>query len=160
MSSANECSEAIHQSVAVEERVYRPHQIGGGYLLAQLRTATPVDNHAGQDAVDDVVVLVEVQHRDAGHAPRRTARARVDRVRLLRQMRVRVLLQKHVRTLSRAVVRFVSLRRDDPVPAELLEVDRQRVPTATRFVRVLFAVQADHSTLAMLRFRFHLNLDE
>ena len=56
---------------------------------------------------------------------------------------MRVLLQEHVRTLSRTVVRLVLLRRDDPVPAELLEVNSQRIATAPRLFRRFVAVQTD-----------------
>lgn len=133
--------------------------MGQGFLV--LRAAASVHHHPGQHAVDDVEIRVEVQHRDGRHLPGSTTGARRPlRVRLLDQMRVRVLLQEDVRALAAAVVGLVPLRRDDPVPAELLEVHRQRVPAAADFVGVLFAVQADHALRATVTLLFNFGLDE
>lgn len=112
----------------------------------------PVGHHAGQQAVDDVQVLVEVQHRDggqlAGHAARPRARVRARRlVGQLGQVRVRVLLQEHQRTLAGTIVGRVLPGRDDPVPAELVKVHGQRVPAAPGLRGRLVAVDAQHVAL-------------
>jgi len=99
-----------------------------------LTASAPVHHHAGQQAVNYVEVLVEVQHgyggQLAGSAARTGARVRARLVGELGEVSVRVFLQEHHRTLSRTVVGFVLFGRNDPVPAEVLEVHRQRVPAA------------------------------
>lgn len=117
----------------------------------RLTAAAPVHHHAGQQAEYDVHVLVVVQHGYGGHLPGRATRpgagVLAGGVGHLGEVRVRVLLQEHERTLARTVVGLVLFGGDDPVPAELLEVHRQRVPAAQPFVRVLVAVHADHVAL-------------
>lgn len=68
----------------------------------------------------------------------------------LDEVRVRVLLQRDVRAVAGAVVGLVPLRGDDEVPAELLEVHRQRVAAAERLLHVLVAVQPEHGPLRAL----------
>lgn len=48
-------------------------------------------------------------------------------------------------TFAGAVVGRVALRDDDPVPAELLEVDDERVAAAAALGAVLIAVKVDRS---------------
>jgi len=111
-----------------------------------LRTSAPVHDHARQQAVDNVVVLVEVQHGDGGHLPGAAAgAARPRRVGHVHQVRVRIPLQEHVRALAGAVVGLVPLGRDDEVPAELLEVHGERVAAAARLLRVFVAAQAERA---------------
>lgn len=68
---------------------------------------------------------------------------------MLHEVRVRVLLHEHVLALARAVVSLVALGRDDPVPAESLEVHGERVTAAARLGGVLVAVQAQVTTGAL-----------
>lgn len=74
-------------------------------------------------------------------------------------MRVLVLGQEAQHALAGAVPRLVSLRRDDPVPAKLFKVHRQRVPAAARLVIVLLAVQRKIPLDALLRGVTELDLD-
>lgn len=118
---------------------------------AGLRAAAPVDHHTREVAVDDVELVVEVQHRDGGHLARRAARAGRPRgVRLLDDVRVRVLLEEDVRALAGAVVGLVLLGRDDPVPAELDKVHGERVAAAAPLGRRLVAVEPDGPLRALL----------
>lgn len=111
------------------------------YVEARLATATPVHDHAGEHAVNDVVVHVVVQHRYGGHFAGRTTRPRAE-LGHLHQMRVRVFLEQHWIARARTVVGHVLFRCDYPVPAELLEVDRQRVPATPRLRGRLVACQS------------------
>lgn len=126
-----------------------------------LRAATAVDDHAGQEAVDDVEVGIEVEHGDGGHLaggaawPRSTGGAGH-----VRHVCVRVLLQEHEGTLARAVVGLVLLGRDDPVPPEGLEVHRQRVAAAARLLAVLVAVVAERPFGPELPVVRHVDLEE
>ena len=101
-------------------------------------------HHHGRDLpVDDLLLAVEVEHVDGRHLGGRAAGPRrAPRVGLVHQVRVRVLLQVHELALARAVVGPVAFGRDDPVPAELLEVHGQRVAAAPRLRGLLVAVQA------------------
>lgn len=68
-----------------------------------------------------------------------------------------VLLHEHVLALAGAVVGFVALGRNDPVPAEGLKVDGQRIAAAAGLRRVLVAVQAQIPPRAFGRLEnFHL----
>lgn len=68
-----------------------------------------------------------------------------------------VLLHEHVLALAGAVVGFVALGRDDPVPAKGLKVDGQRVAAAAGLRRVLVAIQAQVPPRAFGRLEnFHL----
>lgn len=115
-------------------------------VRAALRAPAPVHHHPWQAAEDDVQFFVEVQHRDGAELPRGAAGRRAVRRRHLQEVRVRVLLQRHERTVAGTVVRLVALRRYDEVPAELLEVDGQRVPAAERLVHRVVAVEAHVAT--------------
>jgi len=95
----------------------------------RLGTAAPVHHHAGQHAVDNVEVGVVVQHGYGGHLAGCAARSRAE-LGHLHQVRVWVLREQHRVACARTVVGHVPLGRDDPVPAKLFEVDRQREPTA------------------------------
>lgn len=59
-----------------------------------------------------------------------------------------VFLQEAVRALPAAVVRVVQLGGYDPVPAELFEVDDERVPAAAHLLGAFGAVHADVSARA------------
>lgn len=82
-------------------------------------------HHHGRDlSVDYLLLAVKVEHVDGRHLGGRAAGSCcAPRVGLVDQVGVWVLLQVQELTLARAVVGPVALRRDDPVPAELLEVD-------------------------------------
>lgn len=102
-----------------------------------------VHHHGGDLAVDDLLLAVEVEHVDGGHLGGGAAGARgPSGVGFVHQVGVRVLLQVQVLALPRAVVGFVALRGNNPVPAEALEVHRQRVPAAPGLLGGLVAVQA------------------
>ena len=126
----------------------------------RLGAAAPVHHHARDLAVDDLLLVVEVQHVDGGHLGGRAAGpGRAARVGVLHQVGVRVLLHEHVLALARAVVGLVALGRDDPVPAERLKVHRQRVAAAARLGGVLVAVQAQVPPGALRRLQ-NLHLQE
>lgn len=74
-------------------------------------------------------------------------------------MRVLVLGQEADHALTGTVPRFVALRRDDPIPAKLLKVHRQRVPAAARLVRILVTVEREVALDALLRRIAELDLD-
>lgn len=96
--------------------------------------AAAIDNHAGQDAVHDVTILVKVKHADGGHLSRRATGTRgPSRGGLLHEVCVWVLLHEDEWTLAGAVVGFVPLRSNDPVPAEFLKVHGQGVAAAADF---------------------------
>lgn len=65
-------------------------------------------------------------------------------------MSVRVLLEEDVGAFPRAVVGLVFLGRDDPIPAELDEVHRQRVAAAPSLRGRLVAVEPDGPLSSML----------
>lgn len=98
-------------------------------VWVRLATAALLGHHAGNPAVDDVLVGVVVHYVHGGHLAGRTTRPH-SRLGHLHQMRVRVPLeqQRFARTVT--VVGRVCFRIDDPVPAEFIEVDYQRVPAA------------------------------
>lgn len=108
---------------------------------ARLATATPVHYHTGQYTVHNIQVNVEVHHRYGGHFSGRTAWPDAE-LRHLHQMRMRVLRKKHGVARTGTVVRHVRLRRDDPMPAEIFEVDSKWVPTASGLRGRLVAKQA------------------
>ena len=116
-----------------------------------LRTSALVDDHTRQTTVNDVHVFVVVEHRDIGDLAGRAARTPCragDLVRLLGEVRVRVALVVEEGTFAGAVVGRVALRDDDPVPAELLEVDDKRIAAAAALSAALVAVQVDHTLVA------------
>jgi len=114
-----------------------------------------INDHARQVPVHDVHVVVVVEHRDGGNASRRAARTAARRrhrrrrtasaalllLLLLDDMGVSVLLVVQERTVAGTVVSRVAARHDDEVPAERLEVDDQRVATASLLGTVFVAVQ-------------------
>lgn len=102
-----------------------------------------VHHHRWDLPVDDLLLAVEVQHVDGRHLGGRAAGPRrAPGIGLVHQVCVRVLLQVQELALPRAVVGPVALGRNDPVPAELLKVDGERVPTAARFGGLLVTVEA------------------
>lgn len=102
-----------------------------------------VDHHGRDLSVDDLLLAVEVEHVYGRHLGGRAAGpGGAPRVGLVHQVRVRILLQVQELTLPGAVVGPVAFGSDDPVPAELLEVDGERVPAAARLRRLLVAVEA------------------
>jgi len=129
-------------------------------VSTRLRTAALLDHHAGQVPVHDVHVIVVVQHRDGGDASRRAARTAVGCRHgrraasrstllllllplLLDHVRVGVLLEVEKRTVAGAVERRIAAWHDDEVPAERLEVDDERIATASLLCTVLVAVQVE-----------------
>ena len=101
-------------------------------------------HHHGRDlSVDDLLLAVEVEHVDRRHLGGRAAGPRgAPWVGLVHQVCVWVLLQVQELALPRAVVGPVAFGRDDPVPAELLEVDGERVAAAAGLRGLLVAVEA------------------
>ena len=97
-------------------------------LSPTLGAATAVHHHARDLAVDNLLLVIEVEHVDWGHlggcaaGPRRASW-----VSLLHQVGVRILLHKHVLALAGAVVGLVAFRSDDPVPAKSLKVHSEGV---------------------------------
>ena len=73
-------------------------------------------------------------------------------------MTVRVSLQEDEGAFPGAVVGLVSLRRQDPVPAEIVKVDGQFVSAAFLLFGPIIAVNPYHTLLATasLRLRFYL----
>lgn len=106
--------------------------------------AAAVVNHHGWDlSIDDLLLAVEVQHVDGRHLGGCAAGTRcAPRIGLVYQVCMRVLLQVQELTLPWAIVGPVALGRYDPVPSELLKVDREGVSTAARFCRFLITVEA------------------
>lgn len=93
--------------------------------------------------MDDLLLVVEVEHVNGGHFGWGAARpCGTPGVGVLDEVCVWVLLHEHVLALAGAVVGFVALGGDDPVPAEGLKVDGQRVAAAAGLRRVFVAVQA------------------
>lgn len=112
-------------------------------LSPTLGAATAIHHHARDLAVDNLLLVIEVEHVDWGHLGGGTAGpSRASWVGLLHQMGVRILLHEHVLALARAVVGLVALRCDDPVPAESLKVHREGVSAAAGLTGVLITVQA------------------
>lgn len=96
--------------------------------------------------MNNLLLVIKVKHVDGGHLGWRAAGpCRASGVGVLHQVGVRIFLHEHVLALTGAVVGFVAFGGNDPVPAECLEVHRQRVATAARFSGVLVTVQAEVS---------------
>lgn len=94
--------------------------------------------------MNDLLLVVEIKHVNWGHLGWGAAGPRgAARVGMLHQVGVRILLHEHVLTLAGAVVGFITLGGNDPIPAERLEVHGQRVAAAARFGGVLVAVQPE-----------------
>ena len=100
---------------------------------------------------------VPVEHVDGRELARPAARP-AGAADLLDDVRVRVLLQVDVWTVSRTVVGVVRAGRDDPVPAEVVEVDHQREPTAVRLSAVVRAEVAARRALGPPSVRADVNL--
>lgn len=108
-----------------------------------LGAATSIHHHARDLAIDDLLLVIEVEHVDWGHLGRGAAGSRrASWVGLLHQVGVWILLHEHVFTLAGAVVGLVALRCDDPVPAKSLKVHCERISAAAGLTRVFIAVQA------------------
>lgn len=127
--------------VPKEEQIGLSLNIGSGH--PDSKASTTVHHHGRDLAIDDLLLLVEVEHVDGRHLGRGTAgaggpsgRGPVD------QVGMRVLLQVHVLALPRAVVGLVALGGDNPVIAKVLKVHGEWVAAATRLWGVLVAVQA------------------
>lgn len=115
-------------------------------LLCSLRAATSIHHHPRDLAVDDLLLVIEVEHVNGGHLGRGTAGpCGASGVGVLHQMGVRVFLHEHVLALAGAVVGFVAFGGNDPVPTERLEIHSQRVATAAGLGGVLVTVQAEVS---------------
>lgn len=98
-----------------------------------------VHDHRGDFSVDDLLAVVEVQHVNRRHLGGSAARSRTaPRVGLVNDVTVGVLLN----ALAGAVVGFVALGGDYPVPTEILEVDGERIPAAAGLGGMLVAVEA------------------
>lgn len=114
--------------------------------LCCLRTATSIHHHPWDFAVNDLLLVIEVEHVNGGHLGRSTAGpCGASGVGVLHQVGVWVFLHEHVLALAGAIVGFVAFGGNDPVPAERLEVHSQRVATAAGLGGVLVAVQAEVS---------------
>jgi len=143
------------------------------WRVNRLGTAALLDDHAGQVPVDDVHVVVVVEHRDGGNASRRAARTAVGcrhgrragatsplllLLLLLDDVGVGVLLVVQKRTVAGAVEGRVAARDDDEVPAERLEVDDERVTTAAILGAVFVAVQVEVALRPRAGLLLHLDL--
>jgi len=123
--------------------------------------ATRLDNHVLVVFDDNLVVAVDVQHRDRTHPGRDAARpghqGRVDGVdqRLHDGVVGGVQIVGHViRTLARAVERLVAGRRHDPVvPADLAEVDVQRPATTAEVAPLALSGRAPSDAAVLVRRR-------
>lgn len=108
-----------------------------------LGTAAAVHHHAGQVAEDDVQRIVKVEHGDGRQFAWGAARhvgVSQGAQGVLGQVCVHVLLVERPGAVARAVVRLVPSRRYDEVPAEGVEVDRQRVAATPLLLAVVLAV--------------------
>ena len=117
-----------------------------------LRAATSIHHHPWDLAMDNLLLVIEVEHVNGGHLGRGTAGpCRAAGVGVLHQVGVWVFLHEHVLALAGAVVGFVAFGGNDPVPAERLEIHSQRVATAARLGGVLVTVQAKVSARTLGR---------
>lgn len=91
-------------------------------------------------AVDDVRLVVKVQHVDGAEFPGGAARLGAVGRRDLLEVGVRVLLERHKGTVAGTVVGLVLFRGDNKVPAELLKVHLQRIAAAEVLVHVVIAI--------------------
>lgn len=126
--------------------------------LLCLRAAAAIHHHARNLSVDDLLLVVKVEHINGWHFGWCTARTgRASRISVLHQMGVWVLLHEHVLTLAWTVVGFVALRSNDPIPSKCLKVHCEWVAAASRFGRVLITVQAKITAWTFCRLEnFHL----
>lgn len=108
-----------------------------------LRAATSIHHHPWDLSVNDLLLVIEVEHVNGGHLGRGTAGpCGASGVGVLHQVGVWVFLHEHVLALAGAVVGFVAFGSNDPVPAERLEIHSQWVATAARLSGVLITIQA------------------
>lgn len=142
------CHVAPSHSIRPESRLAPPPFLG---------TTTLFDDHVRNGAVDDAIAQVEVQQLDGAHLLRRTARN--GRGAQLHHVGVLVLGQEAQHALAGTVGSLVAFRSDDPIPAKLLKVHRQRVPAAARFVVVFVAVQRQVPLDTFLRRVTEFDLD-
>lgn len=128
--------------------------------LLSLRAAAAIHHHARNLSMDDLLLVVKIEHIYGWHFGGCTARAgRASRISVLHQMGVRVLLHEHVLTLAWTVVGLVALRSNDPIPSKCLKVHCERVAAAARFSWVLITVQAKITTRTLCRLE-NLHLQE
>lgn len=114
------------------------------HLPYSLRAATSIHNHPWDFAMNDLLLVIEVEHVNGGHLSWGTAwPCGASGVGMLHQVSVRVFLHEHVLALAGAVVGFVAFGGNDPIPAKCLEIHSQRVATAARLGGVLIAIQAE-----------------
>lgn len=107
-----------------------------------LGAATYVHHHRRDLSVYNLFFAVKIEHVDGRHFGRSaTGSGGTPRVCLVYQVGVRVLLQVHVLALPRAVVGLVALRRNNPVPAEILEVHGKGVTAAAGLGGMFVTVQ-------------------
>ena len=100
---------------------------------AQLGTTTRFYPHIVQQAIFDILFVVEVQHGKRGHITGRATGTHVafwGWVHNGHDFGVAVLLESHSRAETGAVVCFVRLGHEDPVPLEVCEDYAERVPAA------------------------------
>lgn len=103
----------------------------GGILSPTLGAATAINHHARDLAVDNLLLVIEVEHVDWGHLGGGTAGpSRASWISLLHQVGVWILLHEHVLALAGAVVGLVAFRCNDPVPAKSLEVHCEGIAAA------------------------------
>lgn len=113
-------------------------------LPCSLRAATSIHNHPRDFAMNDLLLVIEVEHVNGWHLCRGTAGPRrASGVGVLHQVSVRVFLHEHVLALAWTVVGFVAFGCNDPVPAEGLEIHSQGVATAAGLGGVLVTVQPE-----------------
>ena len=97
------------------------------FFVVALGASASIDGHVRQESVDDFpsVVIVEKLHRRKSR--RRTAktagRQHAAIIRLQNDVAVLVSLEKNLGAGAGAEIGLVLLRRQDPVPAESVEVD-------------------------------------
>lgn len=95
------------------------------HLPCSLRAATSVHHHPWDLSVDDLLLVIEVEHVNGGHLGWGTAGpGGASGVGVLHQVGVWVFLHKHIFALAGAVVGFVAFGGNDPVPAERLKIHR------------------------------------
>lgn len=112
-------------------------------IPCSLRAATSIHNHPRDFSMNDLLLVIEVEHVNGGHLGWGTARpCGTSGVGVLDQVSVRIFLHEHVLALAGAIVGFVAFGSNDPVPAECLKINSQRVATAARLSGVLITVQA------------------
>lgn len=137
------------------------YTIYSGFVHVQLRATTTLNYHARQQAVDDVEVGVEVEHGYSFHLAWSAARPCARGLgHVPSDIRVRVLAHEGDGALARAIVGFVLLGCNDPVPAERLEVHCQGVATAPGLLAVLLAITHGALGPVLSRLVSHVHLQK